>query len=395
MTTKSRKLQLRVVFDTSVLFTSVASDLMRAEAVTLIREHAKHNDLTITWYLPRVVKEEREYQMMKSASSLLPSLEKLERVLGHKLAITSETVNEHIARGIEKQMTQFTLNTLELDASAVNWKRLMQDAVFRRPPFEAGDKEKGFRDALIAETFVQLVEQSPTTPAVCRIVLVSDDELLVSSIRARTVERNNVTLLSSLEDLGGLLNTLASEVSEEFVNNLRKVASSYFYDFDKKEGLYAKWDIQKTIRESFAKELGELPPDAQQRRNDSTWLLGSARFIKKDRKRVYWNSRVTINAQSFTLEEKSLADPPYGFGALSNAQKEAGAGSTSAGPGALGPVEKMGALAAIALVGQKMPIPHKKGQSIFDISWSADVAQTNRLTAPKLEGLTFAGTTWT
>jgi hypothetical protein len=38
----------------------------------------------------------------------------------------------------------------------VDWNRLIENAVTRRAPFEEGEKEKGFRDALIYECLLQL-----------------------------------------------------------------------------------------------------------------------------------------------------------------------------------------------------------------------------------------------
>jgi len=43
---------LKVVFDTNVLYTQVASDLVRSSLATLVHENSEHNDLKIEWHLP-------------------------------------------------------------------------------------------------------------------------------------------------------------------------------------------------------------------------------------------------------------------------------------------------------------------------------------------------------
>src|ERR1700675_1733123 len=73
---------LRVAFDTNVLFTGSASDLVRQEAASLISQSG-FPDLDIQWYLPDVVRLERQFQMQKGALELLAPLARVERLLGH------------------------------------------------------------------------------------------------------------------------------------------------------------------------------------------------------------------------------------------------------------------------------------------------------------------------
>jgi len=87
---KKSKPKLLVVFDTSVLFNSVAYDLVRSEVRQLIEMNSQHSDLSVKWYLPNIVIDERRYQMQGKAFQLLLSIEKLEKLLGHNLNITKE-----------------------------------------------------------------------------------------------------------------------------------------------------------------------------------------------------------------------------------------------------------------------------------------------------------------
>src|SRR5579859_1226277 len=87
--------QLKVVFDTNILITDSASDLVRQEAVNLIKE-SKFPDLEIQWYLPEMVRHERQYQMQKRALALLPHIAKVERLLGHNLAINDQLLVDSV-----------------------------------------------------------------------------------------------------------------------------------------------------------------------------------------------------------------------------------------------------------------------------------------------------------
>jgi len=71
---KRAKPELKVVFETSALWTKVAYELLSSEVRKLIELNSQHSDLSIKWYLPSVVVDERRYQMQCAALELLPSV---------------------------------------------------------------------------------------------------------------------------------------------------------------------------------------------------------------------------------------------------------------------------------------------------------------------------------
>src|SRR5437763_16251597 len=103
--TKHRKPpDLKVVFDTNVLWPGSASDLLKQEVTELIANNSKHADLTISWYLPDIVRHERQFQMLTQSFELLPSLRKLERLLGHNLNITEQIIERSVNDAIENHI---------------------------------------------------------------------------------------------------------------------------------------------------------------------------------------------------------------------------------------------------------------------------------------------------
>jgi hypothetical protein len=91
---KRRTPELKVVFDSNSIFTDTAAFLFKRDVSDLIRANFSHPDLSIRWYLPEVVRCEREYQMRENGFALLSSIERIERVLGHNLNITTSTITE-------------------------------------------------------------------------------------------------------------------------------------------------------------------------------------------------------------------------------------------------------------------------------------------------------------
>jgi len=78
----------------------------------LIKVSANHTDLAIRWYLPEVVRNEREQQLRELARKSVPALERLERVCAISLGITDRTITERLRERIEGQITQLNLQIL-------------------------------------------------------------------------------------------------------------------------------------------------------------------------------------------------------------------------------------------------------------------------------------------
>ena len=87
--TRNSNPMLKIVLDTNQLFTGTASDLLQSSLRQVIGTSRKHSDIQIEWYIPDMVRWEREFQMAEAARDLLPALSKLERLLGHGLGINS------------------------------------------------------------------------------------------------------------------------------------------------------------------------------------------------------------------------------------------------------------------------------------------------------------------
>lgn len=296
-----RQRQLRVAFDTNVLYTGSASDLVRHEAASLIAE-TTFPDLQMLWYLPDVVRHERQFQMQKAALALLPHVAKVEKLITVNLNITEAILIEQVERAVMRRAKELQFATIKLDYAQINWDRLVLDALYRRPPFEDGSTEKGFRDALVVESFLQLVAESPKSAATCRVVLVSADKLVRAAAEARIQGFANVRVLSSIDELKGLINTLASEASEELIAALQPKASRLFFSSEDETGLYYKANIHSELESKFSDELKVVPPGASSRKN-GTWRISMPTFAKKIGQRVYWISRIDIDTQAFKLVE--------------------------------------------------------------------------------------------
>jgi hypothetical protein len=379
---KKSQPELKIVFDTSVLFTQVASDLVKNEIRTVIAKNARHNDLTIRWYLPEIVLDERRYQMESRAFELLPSIAKLEKLLGHNLNITEEILVHRVDEAIQRQLAELGISSLTIDTSVIDWNALIKRSVYRHPPFEPGEKEKGFRDSIIAESFRQLVKQSPATSAICRLVMITEDHLLAEYILDITKDSKNVKVLSTINELENLINTLISEVTEDFLSALSEQIDKYFFDRENKETLYYKEHIRDKVNEQYSEELKSIRqaiPQAGLLRENGTWYISKPVFIKKDKQRLYWVTPIRVEARLYKYEiAENVSGGLRGIASLTPE------------------VEQRGGLRALTL-GDMLPskkVEIASGQSNFEIHWSVNITPSKKLTAPRVEKISFVSTTW-
>jgi len=376
--TKKKPPELKVVFDTNALYTKVASDLFNHAVTELIKENSNHPDLKITWCLPDVVMHERQYQMQRKGFELFPAIQKLERLLGQGIGINEEIIKDRVRAAIEKHIKDYNIKLVNLNTDSVDWNRIKIDAAYRRPPFEAGDKEKGFRDALITETFMQIVSGSPATPKICRIALVSDDRLLRDAVKDRSNHLENVRLLSSLGELESLISTLISEVKEEFVERIKEIAESYFYKPDEEATLFYKEKIVKKIVDQFRAELDALPEGANYRLNGN-WDIGSPGFVKKIGRRVFWASRIEVEASAYRYRvSESLPVDPFLLSSIPQSAKWSFSGSSTGQTSQTGPPKLV-----------------SEGKSVFEVVWTVMViGKQEEFSSPRIESIKFIETSW-
>ena len=404
MTKTSDSPQLKVLFDTCVLYTSRGSDLLNREVAQLIADNSDNDSLLIRWCMPEVVRTERRYQMITKSLELLPSIRKLEMLLGHCLNINEATVEHQVDDIIDEHVEKHGIMLCDVNVEEVDWPRVIEDAMYRRAPFEAADNEKGFRDALIAETFMQVVASSSST-AHTRIALVTEDQLLRRALEPRAKAYPNVRIVSDLEQLKSLINALSSSIEEEFVARLQERAAKLFHDSESHEGLYYSEDIEVRMKDRFGDQLEETPDEATRRRNGA-WTVLQPRFVKKEAERVHWASRVSVPCEALKYETRQYMTFSTG---LSTAGLSPGGLTLGLNPGTyVGGVSdgltvwgepgayagRVPGFAAPLVQGRQTPVVVARGTTLFDVQWSVCVNEDLAFSHPEICRFDFVRTSW-
>ncbi len=394
---RSKTPELRVLFDSSAIFTGSASDLLSPPVAQFIADNSAHPDLHISWYLPEIVILERRYQMVKKGLELLPSVQKLEILLGHNLNITPQIVEDRVDHAIQSGLSRSNISVVKLACDKVEWTRLIQDATFRHPPFDPGEKEKGFRDAIVVESFLQLVDASPSTPRICRVSLVTGDKLISQAITSRTASHQNVRILTSLDELKSLINTLVSAVSEEVVARTREQAGKYFFVPKQQDTLYYTQGVRKQIDEQFSKELNEKPPGAHRREN-GTWLIHQPGFVRKEGQRITWSTSIEVEAKAYKTQPASSASillPPF-----PSSQPQGSGYSGLVAPLFQSEQTEQIDVGNLALFGEIFRHPTTQevltaeGRSSFGVLWSHLLSTNQKFRSPRIDEIQFLGTDW-
>lgn len=362
-----KKLNLKVVFDTNAIFTGSASDLFKKEIGEIIESHSKLNDIEIDWYLPEVVIKERIFQMTKKGNEFLPAVQKLEKLFGHGLNINKELIDLRVKEAVKKQTDKYNVKTILMDVNKVKWDKIIHSALFRHPPFEDNEKEKGFRDSLILECFKQLIDDSPSTKSICRIVFITNDGLLFEAASQFSKDISNSYIFNNLDELTSLINILASEITEDLINQVVQEANSLFFTKEDKTSLYYVEDVRKRINDEFSKELNYLPEGAEIREN-GTWWINKPGFEKKEKQRIHWKTIVEVEFETFKNifelgTPQTLAIPEF-----LKTKTFTPVGS----PNFQVKKEKIGG-----------------GRTRFEINWTVTLTTTKKLKSPKIESVKY------
>ena len=238
---------VHIVLDTNALFTQHEAKLLAEELSGFITAHANNIGLKATYYIPQIVKLERQAQMYGRAMQLVPNLRKIEQLLGHNLNITGEIIKSRVDGVIAQEITRHGLVEMDLDYGAVDWPSVANSAAHRIPPFSPGDTEKGFKDVLVAEAFFQLAKTLPRSPSHARIALLTGDAILGDAVRERSKSWSNVQVISDLASLRTMMTALASHLSDEAVNDILPRAKKLFFSAGDEAALYHKWGIPNLL----------------------------------------------------------------------------------------------------------------------------------------------------
>lgn len=369
---------VHVVLDTNSLFTDHADKLLSSEISELIQNGFQDTGNDIFWYIPDIVKKERHYQMSARANQLLPNLAKLERLLGHRLNIDERTLYPRVTEAISRQIELHGLKLLNLDPALVDWASLIDLAAFRKPPFSAG-KEKGFKDAIVLETFCQFAGGLPKSLGSCRIVFLSEDALLRDAIKDRCSNSSNVECIGGIEELKNLINAIASQLPDEEVRRIVSLADNIFFEKDDKNTLWYRSNIAENVNELVSGSSVESAGDGF-RIKVTKRLINRPVFIKKQSQTIRFATKVSIHVSASRVVSKNTAI------GMTGAQQRLGESVAPTFSSADWSALLAGRAETIKII--------RNGVHEITVEWEAVLTRRGVLQSAKFQKASYSGTHW-
>jgi hypothetical protein len=272
----SKKDQRFLVLDTNVLWHPEKNVPVSPLFESFISKNRDAHNIKV--FVPEVVFGELLFQQTSTAVDLLSKVNKNIHSLSeicsqkYKHRIADDRVKKDVERKLRGWFSANGLFLVETPVDAIDWKRIIHDAIWRNPPFEEDKdkkKEKGFRDALILETVLQLNQDNPEV----QIDFVSHDRLLRESSDTRG-KGTRIKSFESLEDLESHLKLLDQQLTEKFVSSITARAREKFFSPSGKQDLYDGEKVRSKIRESFPDKLS--PPTPYSSGGNLSRLLGQS-----------------------------------------------------------------------------------------------------------------------
>jgi hypothetical protein len=377
---------LHVMFDTNAIFAEGFESLVSKAARDAIEEHSKHGDLDVKWVVPEIVRLEREYQMRNNFRAVAAHAVRAEKLFCADWGISEDSINSAISATIDKQLQALNVTVQPCDAANVDWSSIMRRACFRLAPFQPGQTEKGFRDAIVCETFYQLVSSLSGRDAA---VLVCGDGLMKTALGERLDAGKGARILDGIAALRDEINLRVSHVDPQTASEIEKKASAAFLNGDDQRALWAKADLHNVIWSKFGNEIQTLPAGASSyimERHDVT----PPRLIKKDGTRVFFSTHYSVrSAANFWVPAPQPIPQSAGFGLLALGQHSAHPAERSLA-GEVQPITNAmlspGSLLGLLSDGQLVVVP-KPTPDLFNIHWSATFSRYKKITRARFESV--------
>jgi len=282
------RISIHVVFDTNAIHTKSADQLLRRDVSEQIKAPSKKS-IDLHWYVPPIVLFEREYQMLEEAKTFLPHLRRADRFFGTSYAVTLDRTRARVKTLITECVKDHGIKVPEFNGPAVDLVKLVERAAFRLPPFEAGDDEKGFRDAIVLERFIQF-HQKLRLRVPNQLALITDDRLLAQAATDRLGNSPVFVVHKSVEGLVTSLTALSADIDPNEARELVRSARSL-------------WDKKVTVaslRKILFEECGPKLENSPSGERVSTWTItvGDIALLAKQAARLTFQTTVRVLSQT-------------------------------------------------------------------------------------------------
>lgn len=249
-----------VVPDTNALRTDSIGHIANSAFESPLTNFKKITRLRLM--IPDLVRQElimqKFFSAQKSRANAKKNLDNIATITKTKARglYTDSHLKKKINGTFEKWAKDHGAQVIKTPITKIKWKTLINAAVLRLPPFNPPSEnepstEKGFRDALILETLMEIVRRYPQD----HIVFLTSDRLLKEAAEARFQTNEKRYIFDTLLAFGDRLKLWKEAKSKEFIQLLLSRVKEVFYKENDPNCVYFKLKISSTISQKFNLEL--------------------------------------------------------------------------------------------------------------------------------------------
>ena len=247
-----------IVPDTNAIYPKNPSDLFGTSFVNGIRKLIDDESETIEVQIPQMVLLERAHQRAETAKLNYEKIKSGSKILkeSHNFEIPLENINYQVIertslRQLEEEAERLGFKIIPTPSENINWSQVVEDAAWRRAPFENNDTEKGFRDRVIFETVAAFCEDDTSN----QIFFICDDDILADKTRL-DIQRPLFSVESDLNSIFDQVRIKQKENKDFAIEVFSKIAKE-FYDKEQNSGLFVDAGLQTKIRDQYIHTIQE------------------------------------------------------------------------------------------------------------------------------------------
>ncbi len=316
-----------VIPDTNILWFKDKTIVVNPDFNSFWDKYSQDSNLQLV--IPEIVKGEILFQQSTSAiKKMEKAVECITEVCAiteckHSHSMTAKKIRTQIEKRFNKWAKQKYAIIENSPISAIAWRELIHNSIWRKPPFELDAKnsenEKGFRDAIILETIIEYTKRDKSD---CFIAFICNDNLLRDTAGKKLKLEERFSVYKSTEDFESYLKLQHEELSNKFIKSILRKASLKFFNPKDKNCLNSRENLIEKIEEKFGQyikdpKLSEANKTAlglsalSAKWNPSVggkyWIANSHFEKIENLSTYYWNNDVTY-AKKYVRAIEGLAD---------------------------------------------------------------------------------------
>jgi len=281
-------------------------------------------------YIPEVVLGELKFLHFHKASRALrianEEIENINKICNKDTCrpLKESKIKNNVHKKIDDWCSANEATTIETPIEEIDWQEIIHLSLERKIPFSFdknnNNNEKGFRDAMIAKTFIHFCKANKERNT--NYVLLCNDKHLKNYCDSSLKSNSKVLFIETLEEFSSYIRLTQEQLTNKFVKSIQSHAQEKFFSSKNDNHLYNEVDLYQKIVEKYNDEIEKDFPRQNQNtfdtilgglNNRETWrrvrhrpIIVSTQFDKLDgENEFYWKSRVNI-AQLF--ERKNNLD---------------------------------------------------------------------------------------